>query len=320
MHRSSFDQRYVHKLDPWAVLVTDVPVPFEGATLDPGTSWAVDVVLPLAVPHPVYAQQSAVLLALEAFRQAGTALAHVAGGVPLGHAFVATRVAMRWTVDPAGLTGEVPARFTFRTLHAEHRRGMLVQHLFEADVTIDDVLVAHASGDLQCVDPRVHARLRASAPAWQEIEHRYDPAVLGDVRTTAGTLEARLGWNAEDRMSFDHGVDHVPAMHLARAALTAHHLLTAAPTVTAVDIRCSRYVELAEVADVQTERAAHPGLSGLVGADADETCTQVVQGGQTAAVIICATEALVPLHRPAHRTLLRQGHQVPLPRRLGTAA
>ncbi len=307
MQRSSFDQRYVHKLDPWAVLVTDVLAPHEGAALDPGTPWAVDVLLPLGTSHPVYAHQSAVLLALEAFRQAGTALAHVAGDVPLGHAFVATRVAMRWTADPSTLVGDVPARFTFRTLHAAHRRGTLAQHVFEADVTIDDVVVAHASGDLQCIDPRVHTRLRAAAPAWQHVEHRYDPAVLGDVRTTPGALEAWLGWNADDRLTFDHGVDHVPAMHLARAAVTAHLLLTAAPAVTAVDIRCTRYVELVDLASVHAVQ------------EDTETCTQILQDGELAAVITCATEALEPVRSPARRTAHRPAHRPTAHRPLGSA-
>lgn len=289
MHRSSFDQRYVHKLDPWAVLVTDVHAPHEGATLDPQTTWTVGVTLPLGTEHPVYAQQSAVLLALEAFRQAGTALAHVAGGVPLGHAFVATRVAMRWTADPSGLTGDVPARFAFRTLHAEHRRGTLVQHQFDATVTIDDVVVAHASGDLQCVDPRVHARLRSGAATWQDVEQRHDPSVLRDVRTTPGALVATLGWDADDRMTFDHGVDHLPAMHLARAAVTAHLLLTAAPVVTAVDIRCTRYVELTDAATVQAESEPVEAGSG--------TRTRIVQGDEAAAVIVCGTEPVDPVRR-----------------------
>ncbi len=283
MQLSSFDQRHVHKLDPWAVLVTRVLAPYADAPLDQDTTWDVEVNLPLDVAHPVYAHQSAVLLGMEAFRQAGTALAHVAGGVPLGHAFIATRVAMRWTADPSGLVGVVPARFTFRTLCAEHRRGTLVRHVFDADVTIDGVVVAHGSGDLQCVDPRVHARLRAGAPAWHELAPRRDPAALGDVRTTPEGLEAWLGWDAQDRMVFDHGVDHVPAMHLARAAMTAHHLLTAADSVTAIDVRCTRYVELAGTADV---RAVH---------EDGATRTEILQDGSAAAVVRCATETLPPV-------------------------
>lgn len=277
MQRSSFDPRYVHKLDPWAMLVTDVSGPGDDARLEPSNPWDVDVVLPLGIPHPVYAHQSAVLLALEGFRQAGTALAHVAGRVPLGHAFIASRVAMSWVIDPTTLVGDVPARFTFRTRSADHRRGTLVRHVFDAEVTVDGDLVANASGDLQCVDPRVHARLRAGAPAWQDVAHRHDPAALGDVRTTAGALEAWLGWDADDRMVFDHGVDHVPAMHLARAAMTAHHLLTAAETVTAIDVRCTRYVELDSVAEVRAAR------------DGSTTQTQVLQAGSPAAVITCAS-------------------------------
>lgn len=312
MHRSSFDQRYVHKLDPWAVLVTGVRAPHEGAVLEVGTTWDVDVVLPLGVAHPVYAQQSAVLLALEAFRQSGTALAHVAGGVPLGHAFVATRVAMRWVLDPGALTGDVPARFTFTTLHAEHRRGTLVQHVFDAVVTVDGVVVAHASGDLQCVDPRVHARLRAAATPWQDARHRHDASILADVRTTPGTLDAALGWDADDRMTFDHGVDHLPAMHLARAAVTAHLLLTAADSVTAVDIRCTRYVELADVATVHAERTPGAGTP---------TSTRVDQGDparDAAAVITCASEILDPVRRAGGGS----GPDEPAPgqRRLGTTA
>jgi len=277
MQRSSFDQRYVHKLDPWAVLVTDVTGPGDDARLEPAAAWHVDVMLPLGIPHPVYAHQSAVLLALEGFRQAGTALAHVAGGVPLGHAFIASRVAMSWVTDPTAFTGDLPARFTFRTRSADHRRGTLVRHVFDAEVTVDGALVAHASGDLQCVDPRVHARLRAGAPTWAEVAHRHDPAALDEVRTTAGTLEARLGWDADDRMVFDHGVDHVPAMHLARAAMTAHHLLTAAETVSSIDVRCTRYVELDVDTDVRTV------LEGAT------TRTEVLQGGDAAAVITCAS-------------------------------
>ncbi|WP_268534517.1 AfsA-related hotdog domain-containing protein [Cellulomonas sp. CW35] len=280
MQRSTFDQRYVHKLDPWAMLVTDVTGPGDDARLDPQTVWDVDVVLPLGIPHPVYAHQSAVLLALEGFRQAGTALAHVAGGVPLGFAFIASRVAMTWVVDPTAFVGDVPARFRFLTRSADHRRGTLVRHVFDAEVTIDGELVAHASGDLQCVDPRVHARLRGGAPAWQDVEHRHDPAALGDVRTTTDALEAWLGWEADDRMVFDHGVDHVPAMHLARAAMTAHHLLTAAENVTAIDVRCTRYVELDTVADVRAVR------------DGSTTRTEVLQGGTPAAVITCASGTL----------------------------
>lgn len=288
MQRSSFDQQYVHKLDPWAVLVTDVLSPHDGAGLDPGTGWAVDVLLPLAVPHPVYAHQSALLLVVEAFRQAGTALAHVAGGVPLGHAFVATRVGMRQVADLGALAGDVPVRFAFRTLTAEHRRGTLVRHVFDADVTVDGVVVAQASGDLQCVDPRVHARLRSAVlggPGAQDAAPRHDPAALGDVRATPDALEAWLGWNADDRMVFDHRVDHLPAMHLARAAMTAHHLLTAAESVTAIDLRCTRYVELTEVAAVRTVR------------DGDATRTEIFQGGSSAAVITCTTEVLAPAHR-----------------------
>ncbi|CAM5786740.1 AfsA-related hotdog domain-containing protein [Cellulomonas persica] len=285
MQISSFDQRYVHKLDPWAVLVTRVVAPYADAALDEDTIWDVEVSLPLQVAHPVYAHQSAVLLGMEAFRQAGTALAHVAGGVPLGHAFVATRVAMRWTADPSALVGVVPVRFSFRTLCAEHRRGTLVRHVFDADVTVDGVVVAQASGDLQCVDPRVHARLRAGAPAWHELEPRHDPAALGDVRTTPEGLEAWLGWDAQDRMVFDHGVDHVPAMHLARAAITAHHLLTAADTVTAIDVRCTRYVELTGTAGVRSVR------------EDGATRTEILQGDEPAAVVTCATEVLPPLRR-----------------------
>lgn len=285
MQSGSFDQRYVHKRDAWGVLVTDVVAPEPGAQLDTDTVWAVDVTLPLGIPHPVFAHQSAVLLGLEAFRQAGTALAHVAGGVPLGHAFIATRVAMRWTVDLDALVGDVPARFHFRTLCAEHRRGTLVRHVFDADVTVDGVLVAHASGDLQCVDPRVHARLRAGAPAPGQVAPRHDPAALGDVHATPDELAARLGWNADDPMVFDHPVDHVPAIHLARAALTAHHLLTAAESVTAIDVRCTRYVELAGVTDVRTTR------------DDGSTRTEILQGGSPAAVITCATEVLSPARR-----------------------
>ncbi len=285
MQISSFDQRYVHKLDPWAVLVTRVLAPYADAPLDTETTWDVEVSLPLGVPHPVYAHQSAVLLGLEAFRQAGTALAHVAGGVPMGHAFVATRVAMRWTADPTALLGIVPARFTFRTLGAEHRRGTLVRHVFDADVTIDGVVVAQASGDLQCVDPRVHARLRAGAPAWHELAPRHDPAALGDVRTTPDGLEAWLGWDAQDRMVFDHGVDHVPAMHLARAAITAHHLLTAAEAVTSIDVRCTRYVELTGSAGVRAVL------------DEGQTRTEILQDDSPAAVITCVTEPLAPVTR-----------------------
>ena len=113
----------------------------------------------------------------------------------------------------------------------------------------------------------------------------YNAGSLGDVRTTPEGLEAWLGWDAQDRMVFDHGVDHVPAMHLARAAITAHHLLTAADTVTAIDVRCTRYVELTGSAGVRSVR------------EDGATRTEILQGDEPAAVVTCATEVLPPLRR-----------------------
>lgn len=292
--RTGIERKHVHKLDASAVLVTGVRAGTapegaddDGPGITVGSSWHVAIELPLDVAHPVYAHQSATLLGLEAFRQAGTALAHLGGDVPLDHKFIATRIAMEWTQDLSGVTGLVPASIEFRTVRAEHRRGVLVRHVFDATVTVGDAVVAQASGDLQCVDPRVHARLRSGAPTWEEAEQRHDLAALGSVRTTADGLDAWLGWDADDRMVFDHGVDHIPAMHLARAAMTAHHLLTADTAVTSLDVRCSRYVDLGAPADVHATRTA----AG--------TQTSFAQGGHVAATVTCASAALPPLSRPA---------------------
>ena len=250
------DAHHVHKEDPRGVLVTVARGVTTSAALAVGDVWQVDAHLPLEEgPGLVFAHADALVIAVEALRQAGIAHAHVAAGVPVGHRFIASHMGLTWLVDPAFLgTKPVDVTFALVTEQVRHQRDRLVRHVFTADLLCDGVRIARGTGDLQVVEARVYDRLRAGATPWAQVADHHDPSNLLGVTTTDDELTAQLGWSAADPITFDHGNDHVPAMHLARTALAAHHALDAGCSPTGLLVRCTAFVELSGDVEVQAVR------------------------------------------------------------------
>ncbi|QAY68713.1 AfsA-related hotdog domain-containing protein [Xylanimonas protaetiae] len=293
------DARHVHKKDPRGVLVTAARSVTTSAArgvttaraLAVGDVWQVDAHLPLAESQgEVFAHADALVIAVEALRQAGIAHAHVAAGVPVGHRFIASHMGLTWLVDP-GFLGTAPVDVTFAIVTEEvrHQRGRLVRHVFTAALLCDGVRIARGTGSLQVVEARVYERLRAGATPWSEVSAHHDPSSLLGIATTDHELTARLGWSASDPITFDHGNDHMPAMHLARTALAAHHALDPASSPTGLLVRCTAFVELGGDVAVRAVRTAHGGVettfaqSGVVAAtvvttDDVSTATQTAAG------------------------------------------
>lgn len=261
-HDIRIHAHHVHKKDPRGVLVSAARGISTSEVLAVGDTWHVDANLPLAEgPGRVFAHADALVIAVEALRQAGIAHAHVAGGVPIGHRFIASHMGLTWLVDPVFLgTEPVDVTFEIVTEEVRHQRDRLVRHIFRAAMLCDGVRVARGSGSLQVVDARVYGRLRSGATPWDQVSSHHDPSSLLGVVTTDEELTARLGWSASDPITFDHGNDHVPAMHLARTALAAHHALDAACTPRGLFVRCTAFVELSGDVDVRAVRLPDGGV------------------------------------------------------------
>lgn len=278
-HDIRIHAHHVHKKDPRGVLVSAARGVAASETLAVGDVWQVDARLPLAEgPGRVFAHADALVIAVEALRQAGLAHAHVAAGVPLGHRFIASHMGLTWLVDPVFLgTAPVDVTFEIVTEEARHQRDRLVRHVFTAALLCDGVRVARGSGSLQVVEARVYDRLRARATPWEQVSSHHDPSSLLGVATTDDELTARLGWSASDPITFDHGNDHVPAMHLARTALAAHHALDAACTPRGLFVRCAAFVELSGDVAVRAVQAADGSVAttfsqaGVVAATVETT-------------------------------------------------
>ncbi|MCL1872039.1 MAG: hypothetical protein FWF90_16725 [Promicromonosporaceae bacterium] len=277
-HDHAIDARHVHKADPRGVLVTTARAAAAGPAgpLEVGDVWYVGARLPLAAPSgDVFAHTDALVIAIEALRQAGIAHAHLAGDVPLGHRFVASHIGLAWHSDPALLGSQVvEGTFALRTETVRHQRGALTRHSFSATLLHQGQVLATGSGSLQVVDGRVYERLRAGATPWADVSEHHDPAYLLGATTTDMRLAARLGWTASDPITFDHGNDHIPAMHLARTALAAHRALDADAAPTGLLLRCASFVELAGDVDVVAERSGQ-----------GDVVTTFRQGGAPAATV-----------------------------------
>ena len=257
-HDVRIDARHVHKSDPRGVLVTAARGIAASEALAVGDVWQVDAHLPLAEGSGrVFAHADALVIAVEALRQAGIAHAHIAGDVPFGHRFIASHMGLAWLVDPAFLgTGPVDVTFEIVSEEVRRQRDRVARHVFRASLLCDGVRIARGTGSLKVVDSRVYERLRAGATPWEQVSTHDDPSWLLGLTTTDDELTARLGWSAADPITFDHGNDHVPAMHLARTALAAHNTLDATCSPRGLFVRCAAFVELSGDVTVHAVKTA----------------------------------------------------------------
>lgn len=297
-HDIRIHAHHVHKKDPRGVLVSAARAITASEMLAVDDVWQVDATLPLSEgPGRVFAHADALVIAVEALRQAGIAHAHVAGGVPIGHRFIASHMGLTWLVDPAFLgTEPVDVAFEIVTDEVRHQRDRLVRHVFRAVMLCDGVRVARGSGSLQVVEARVYERLRAGATPWAQVSAHHDPSSLLGVATTDDELTARLGWSASDPITFDHGNDHVPAMHLARTALAAHHALDAACTPRGLFVRCAAFVELSGDVDVHAVRGSDGSVETTF-TQAGTVAATVETTGELAADAVAAPPTLAAASR-----------------------
>ncbi len=231
----------VHKLDPAQQLVHTAQREGENS------AWRMTVTCPrdFSATSPVTAGLWG-LVGLEVMRQVGTALAHLEGGVPTGWAFLLDELA--FTAFEAGsLPLDTPAGSPLyvvtRASDVVRRKGVVAGLVAHGDLWAQGQWVARGVGTFRCVDPRTYRAVRRHAPDPASIPPRHDGALLLDVDPGPGRLRARLGWDSDDALFFDHPLDHVPGMLFAAASLQAHARLTATQA-RAIDLRFHRYGEL----------------------------------------------------------------------------
>lgn len=204
------------------VLVRKVTPLMHGAELTPGDECLVllDLEPQGRLSASPYADRVS-LIALEAFRQAGLAAAHVCGGAAQGVVMLANRMGLTWSDQaPRKLKDAI---CSIRMTEVCHRSGKLHRLVFDADITTGGTSVAHGVGDLTCVPDPVYRRMRRDASPSTTAEH--PPPLFTDLELSGHELSARTHWDTSDALVFDHPLDHVPGMHLALAALRVHELL-----------------------------------------------------------------------------------------------
>lgn len=246
----------VHKLDPAQQLVHTAVREGENA------GWRMSVTCPsdLSATSPVTAGLWS-LVGLEVMRQVGTVLAHIDGGVPTGWAFMLDELAFTG-FEPGTLPLDVPAGTTpyvvTRASDVVRRKGAVAGLVAHGDLWVDGRWVARGVGSFRCVDPQTYRAVRRHAPDPATVLPRHDGALLCDVEQGSGRLRARLGWDSDDALFFDHPLDHVPGMLFGAAALQAHARLTGAQA-RVIQLRFHRYGEL--VSPISMTSTADGGVS-----------------------------------------------------------
>ncbi|WP_432192646.1 ScbA/BarX family gamma-butyrolactone biosynthesis protein [Streptomyces sp. bgisy027] len=227
------------------------------------------------------------LLVAETARQAGTLIAHIAYGVPLGHQFVLKEVRINALAERLAL-GRTPAEpvLHLTVTDVDHRGARPAGFRYEAEIRLGGEPVATAEMAANWTSEAAYRRLRGGRTAADVsplptppglTPAAVDRALPADVvLAPSGHPDRwRLRVDTAHAVFFDHPLDHVPGMLLLEATRQAVRARTAGDRRTPVSFRAlfHRYTELDLPAWIEAfdKSGAHGGDMQVVGRQGETT-------------------------------------------------
>ena len=222
--------------------------------------WVFDVQISRGhVLVPLRASEVPLTLCIEALRQMGLYMAHSGYEIPLDWAFTLQKTTFAWCPGarvrfpefaPLELTTHLVV--TGETL----RKGAVSGLAASLEFYSGDEKVAVGTGELRCISPVHYRALRRGAPAPYDVERRYDPAPVRDLRETAGGYEGIVGYNHGNPFFFDHPVDHVPGMLLLHSMTHLFDLGFPLLRPRSVELTCDSFPEFDPPVSIRADRSA----------------------------------------------------------------
>lgn len=222
--------------------------------------WVFDVQISRGhVLVPLGATEVPLTLCIEALRQMGLYMAHSGYEIPLDWAFTLQKTTFAWCPGARVSFPEfAPLELTTHLVVTSEtlRKGVVSGLAASLEFYSQGEKVAVGTGELRCISPVHYRALRRGAPAPYDVERRYDPAPVRELRQTPDGLEGVVGYNHANPFFFDHPVDHVPGMLLLHSM--THLFDVALPHLSprSVEITCDSFPEFDPPVSLRAERAA----------------------------------------------------------------
>lgn len=230
--------------------------------------------------NPEGSETVPLIAGLEVMRQLGLATGHLCAQVPLNWAFTLQRAVFSWH-GPSQLfppSDEFAAVAEVSIHDVKERKGEVSELRATSEIRRRGNLIATGSGHFRCFPPETYRILRRRKAGNVCVTDREaERQIVTEIRRSGRQMSGLLGWPRDDAFLFDHDVDHVPGMLLAKAGVVSHQLLHPTRYPTSIEIMCERFAEIAEDITVEavdsgphvttTLRQSGAGIAEVVTAD-----------------------------------------------------
>lgn len=182
------------------------------------------------------------LVWLELVRQTGIAVAHIGERVSIDWKFLLRSISISQitSLSDEPKMGALLGQVFVKLKERRTRRGVLSGIVADIAVHREGTTWAQGSGDIDFLPSQNYAALRRNR---QVFDSSADPELLIAPSFSDRQLSAHVGVDTTDAFIFDHPLDHVPGMLLAKAAMSSHMRLTNTASLQSIELSAARFTE-----------------------------------------------------------------------------